>query len=604
MTAMPHLPLMVWDEQDRLVATARQVVASGTPETTHHRYDAGGVRLRKVTDRQAADGETPRRRTERLYLGPIELYREFAGDGVTVTLERETLHVAFEGSAVARIETRTAGTDPGPAQLVRYQHTNHQGSATLELDAAGAIISYEELTPYGSTSYQAVRSQTETPKRYRWSGRERDEESGLYHHGARYFAPWLGRWTSADPIGTGDGANVFAYARGNPIRLSDPSGTQSAPGDESFASLDDTVAELNADEAVKKKLTDTRKHAKPAAKPMSKKGARQYGNQQAAKYRKQAGMKGGAKVQAGHTAAARHASESKISKADWDRQQMQQLHSRRGKGLDATVTDQAGQKKTTSRHRAQEGLIDESVERARKANGGKLTPQGQLDAADEVRWKTSNVPMDQRDVDAVRKGGAAKPDPGPPMKDGAVIPGAEADAAKARGKAAIADAAKVKSEAKAVATEAKVASKATKATSTAAKATKGAKVMAKLGKAGRHALAAIPIAGAVIGHASAAHAASQGDYTSAALDEAGFIPVAGDLLDAGRAGIALGEALDEGLGISTIAAEHGMAIQDAAKGLGMGETASFVVGAVGTVASSWTVAPVMAAGQAISGLFD
>jgi len=29
------------------------------------------------------------------------------------------------------------------------------------------IVSYEEYFPYGSTSYQAVRSQTETPKRYR-----------------------------------------------------------------------------------------------------------------------------------------------------------------------------------------------------------------------------------------------------------------------------------------------------------------------------------------------------------------------------------------------------------------------------------------------------
>ena len=63
------------------------------------------------------------------------------------------------------------------------------------------IISYEEYTPYGSTSYQAVRSQTETPKRYRYTGKERDEESGLYYHGARYYAPWLARWIAVIPQG-------------------------------------------------------------------------------------------------------------------------------------------------------------------------------------------------------------------------------------------------------------------------------------------------------------------------------------------------------------------------------------------------------------------
>ena len=36
-------------------------------------------------------------------------------------------------------------------------------------------------------------------KRFRFSGKELDTESGLYFFGARYLAPWLGRWTAADP---------------------------------------------------------------------------------------------------------------------------------------------------------------------------------------------------------------------------------------------------------------------------------------------------------------------------------------------------------------------------------------------------------------------
>jgi hypothetical protein len=63
--------------------------------------------------------------------------------------------------------------------------------------------------------------------------------------------------------------------------------------------------------------------------------------------------------------------------------------------------------------------------------------------------------------------------------------------------------------------------------------------------AGKRAGAAVPVAGAIIGHSSAAHAAATGDVQGAALDEFGNVPVAGDLVDAGRAGYSVGEAINE-----------------------------------------------------------
>jgi RHS repeat-associated protein len=125
------------------------------------------------------------------------------------------------------VETRTSGRDPGSPQQVRYQFGNHLGSAVLELDDQSGIISYEEYFPFGSTSYQAVANQTDVAKRYRYTGKERDTESDLYYHGARYYAAWLGRWTACDPAGLSDGLNIYAYTRNNPIRLTDPTGTQS-----------------------------------------------------------------------------------------------------------------------------------------------------------------------------------------------------------------------------------------------------------------------------------------------------------------------------------------------------------------------------------------
>jgi RHS repeat-associated protein len=226
MAQMNHLSLMQWDYRDQLQATSRQVVTNGgVPETTYYVYDAAGQRVRKVTERQAQPGQEPLRREERIYLGGFEVYRRYESDGEAVGLERETLHIMDGQQRIALVETRTQGDDGSPAQITRYQLGNHLGSTSLELDEAGQIISYEEYYPYGSTAWQAGRSQTEVAqKRYRYTGKERDEETGLYYHGARFYAPWLGRWASCDPAGLVDGINLYEYVRGDPIRFQDPTG--------------------------------------------------------------------------------------------------------------------------------------------------------------------------------------------------------------------------------------------------------------------------------------------------------------------------------------------------------------------------------------------
>src|SRR5690606_39036348 len=49
----------------------------------------------------------------------------------------------------------------------------------------------------------------------------------LYYHGVRYYACWLARWTSADPLGIGaDGPGLYSYVRGGPINLVDPNGKE------------------------------------------------------------------------------------------------------------------------------------------------------------------------------------------------------------------------------------------------------------------------------------------------------------------------------------------------------------------------------------------
>ncbi|MGC1376961.1 MAG: toxin TcdB middle/C-terminal domain-containing protein, partial [Anaerolineales bacterium] len=226
MTTMPHLPLMRWDYRDQLQATAQQVVNNGVPETTWYVYDAAGQRARKITEHaltaaDVADGKKPERMKERIYLGGFEIFRDYENDGLTKKLERETLHIMDDKQRIALVETQTVKDSSfilHPSSFTRYQFGNHLGSAGLELDDQAQPISYEEYYPYGSTSYQAVNQNIQAAaKRYRYTGKERDEESGLYYHGARYYAPWLGRWLAIDPLGM-DSSTCAEQPESTPLR--------------------------------------------------------------------------------------------------------------------------------------------------------------------------------------------------------------------------------------------------------------------------------------------------------------------------------------------------------------------------------------------------
>ncbi|WP_166459562.1 SpvB/TcaC N-terminal domain-containing protein [Amycolatopsis pithecellobii] len=232
-TAMAQLPLMRWNHRNQLSATARQVVNAGTPETTYYVYDAAGQRLRKVTE--TARGA---RKNERIQVGGYEIYREYRAG--TVALERETLHMRDTARRIALVETTATG-----APAIRYQLADHAGSARVELDQDGGLITYEDYHPFGTTAFQSGRSGAEVSlKRYRYTGKERDDETGFALHGARSYAPWLGRWVSPDPAGLVDGTNLYRYCRNSPVVFADPAGTDpkgASEGSVLVATIDPTL---------------------------------------------------------------------------------------------------------------------------------------------------------------------------------------------------------------------------------------------------------------------------------------------------------------------------------------------------------------------------
>ena len=212
-TEMPHLEDIGWNFKEEVVRTVRQRRNDGgTPETTYYQYDGGGQRIRKITENSAGPGVAPTRKEERIYLAGYELFKQHSG--ANAGLDRESLSLMDQGHRFVMIETRNDVDDGTAKQLTRYQLHNYLGSAALELDNNAAVISYEEFHPYGTTAYQAKNTAINSAaKRYRFTGLERDEESGLEYHSARYYLPWLARWLNADPSGLEDGINLYVYAK-------------------------------------------------------------------------------------------------------------------------------------------------------------------------------------------------------------------------------------------------------------------------------------------------------------------------------------------------------------------------------------------------------
>jgi RHS repeat-associated protein len=204
---------MAWDYKDQL-----KQVDLGGGGTAYYVYDASGERVRKVIVKTGGIVE------QRIYLGGYEIYRKTISG--TLDFERETLRISDDRKAIVDIETKTVENGTvisSPVSNIRYQYDNHLGSASLELDATAAIISYEEYHPFGTTSYRSGRIETEVSlKRYKYVDKERDEETGLYYYGARYYAGWICRFVSVDPLAEKYSfQSPYAYAVNNPIRFTD-----------------------------------------------------------------------------------------------------------------------------------------------------------------------------------------------------------------------------------------------------------------------------------------------------------------------------------------------------------------------------------------------
>ncbi|QNR24556.1 SpvB/TcaC N-terminal domain-containing protein [Croceimicrobium hydrocarbonivorans] len=214
---------------ENLVKAATITRPGELDDADYYVYDSREMRSRKVNEQWQHQGSISQIE-QKLYLDNYEVKQNFSNSisANNLNFERHSLRVMDGQQCLAIIYTITTDKkDPGKegSRQFRFQLGNHLGSVALELDEQAQLISYEEYFPYGGTALITGESSAEVQlKEYRYAGKERDLSTGLYYYGARYYAPWLGRWIKADPAGTVDGMNVFAFVKSNPIKFHDPDG--------------------------------------------------------------------------------------------------------------------------------------------------------------------------------------------------------------------------------------------------------------------------------------------------------------------------------------------------------------------------------------------
>ena len=131
-----------------------------------------------------------------------------------------------------------AWTDSGTSYLT----ADHLGSTRLVTDASGAVKKCYDYFPFGEDIAvgtggrsgcfaNGIYPSNADTLAEKFTGKERDSETGLDYFGARYFSSAQGRWTSADKpfadqlIRDPQSWNLYAYVRDNPLSHVDSTGT-------------------------------------------------------------------------------------------------------------------------------------------------------------------------------------------------------------------------------------------------------------------------------------------------------------------------------------------------------------------------------------------
>ncbi|WP_051149666.1 RHS repeat-associated core domain-containing protein [Flavobacterium indicum] len=108
-----------------------------------------------------------------------------------------------------------------------YYHSDHLGTGTFLSDTYGNPYQFFLNLPFGETMMEQHSYTGDYTNRYKFNGKELDDETGWYYYGARYYNPRTSLWLSVDPLAEKYPSwSPYCYTMNNPINLVDPDGRE------------------------------------------------------------------------------------------------------------------------------------------------------------------------------------------------------------------------------------------------------------------------------------------------------------------------------------------------------------------------------------------
>jgi len=209
-----------WDHRNRLTKVTEKDDLNNVLSSVEFRYDVFNLRVAKIVDADGPGGDDP---TETYFSWESnQIALQFDGDQAG-----DLAHRYLYGPQTDQVLVDEAVSSLAAAGDLLWPLADHLGTLRdlAEYDTGTNTTSIANHIEYDSYGNVTAETNAAVDHLFAFTGRERDDETDLQYHRARYYDPAVGRWIGEDPIGfEGDASNLSRYVSNRPINATDPTG--------------------------------------------------------------------------------------------------------------------------------------------------------------------------------------------------------------------------------------------------------------------------------------------------------------------------------------------------------------------------------------------